>query len=166
MPQLDPTWFASQLFWLLVSFVTLYFILSKLILPPLLEILARREQTRASDIDQAQSLKTQAEDARLTYERALAEARAKAQQLVNDAVIGQKARAEKAGHELDRQIAARLTDAEQKIRAKKQELMDALTPATAELAEMIVGKLTQRTPAGDKTGSVIHDLLKVRGGQR
>ena len=50
MPQLDPTWFASQLFWLAITFVTLYVVLSRFVLPPLLEIIARRAQTAQDDM--------------------------------------------------------------------------------------------------------------------
>ena len=63
MPQLDPTWFASQLFWLAVTFVMIYVILAKMALPPLMEIIERRKQTVEGDISQAQTLKSQAEQA-------------------------------------------------------------------------------------------------------
>jgi len=166
MPQLDPTWFASQLFWLFIAFAALYFILARKILPPLQGILAQREQTISSDLDQAQSSKNQAEKAREEYERTLAEARSRAQQLINEAALAQKAKAEQAGKDMDQQVSKKLAEAEQKIQAKKRELMDALTPVTAELAGMIVEKLTQRAPTNDKVNAVIGELLKSRSGQR
>src|SRR4051812_21405716 len=115
MPQLDSTWFASQLFWLLVSFAALYFLLARLVLPPLQGVLARRAQVMATDLDTAQRAKSQAEEARQAYERTLAEARARSQALIADAMREHKAKAEQAGKELDAQIAQRLADAEKKI---------------------------------------------------
>ena len=166
MPQLDPTWFASQLFWLLLAFIALYAILARKILPPVQGIIMQREQTISSDLGQAQSLKNAAEKARDEYERTLAETRSRAQQLINEAALAHKARAEEAGKAMDQEIGKKLADAEKRISNKKRELMDALTPVSAELAGTIVEKLTQRAPANDKVKEVIGELLKTRGGQR
>ena len=102
MPQLDPTWFASQLFWLAVAFVMLYVILSRFILPPLTGIMLARRQTVENDISKAQTLKTEAEQARLDYEKTLAESREKARQLVAAAMHDEKVRAEQTSKDFDR----------------------------------------------------------------
>jgi F-type H+-transporting ATPase subunit b len=91
MPQLDPTWFASQIFWLVVSFVTLYVVLSRFVLPPLVDVVARRKQTMEGDINQAQRLKSDAEIAKTDYERMAAEARNTAQQQITEALAANKA---------------------------------------------------------------------------
>src|SRR5687768_8785350 len=130
MPQLDPTWFASQLFWLFVTFMALYAVLAYMVLPPLQNIIARRQDTIEGDIASAEKLKTEAEAARQDYERTMAEARDRAQQLISDAMDKQKAKADLANKELDRQIATKLADASRRIATKKKELIDSLTPAT------------------------------------
>lgn len=161
MPQLDPTWFVSQLFWLVLTFTLLYIVLARVVLPPLQNIVARRESTIEGDIAMAEKLKADAETAREDYERTLAEARDKAQDLINDAMAEHKAKAEIANKEMDEQIAAKLEEATKNIDAKKKELMDALSPATEELTSLIVEKLTHRNAAKDKVGSVITQLFKA-----
>lgn len=143
MPQLDPTWFASQLFWLFVCFVALYFVLSKLVLPPLMQIMADRAATIGSDVEMAQRLKTEAEDARAHYEKTMAVARSDAQAMVNNAVAEQKSAAEARNKELEKQIEQKLANASTQITAKKNALMAELSPAVKELTDMIVEKLTQ-----------------------
>lgn len=160
MPQLDPTWFASQLFWLAITFIGLYFVLSRLVLPPLQDILAKREQTMTGDLEEAQNLKVQAEHARVDYERMMVEARERAQQVIQDALAAGKARAEQASRDLDRDIEKKLVDASQKIGAKKQELIDGLSTSTAELTAMIVQKLTQREPNKAQLNTVLTQLSK------
>jgi len=160
MPQLDPTWFASQLFWLAILFVALHVILSRLVLPPLQGTIARRKQTVEADLERAQRLKTHAEKARQDYERTLAEARQNAQTLIADSLQAQKADAERAGKELDKKIEQQLSAATQQITARKQELMDALTPTASELAAMIVEKLTAQAPGKDQLGKAIGNLTK------
>jgi len=162
MPQLDPTWFASQLFWLAFTFVALYFVLSRLVLPPLQDVIARRQQTVSNDISSAQSLKSQAEEARQNYERTLAETRARAQQMLIDAAQEHKSKAERASKEMDKQIEIRLSDASRRISARKDEMIETLTPTATELTAMIVEKLTQQKPTSDQVSRIINDLSKGR----
>jgi len=164
MPQLDPTWFASQLFWLAVSFTVLYFILSRLILPPLQEVIARREQTQGQDIETAQALKFQADHAKQEYEATMAASREKAQGLLAEAVATQKAKAEAAGREMDAQIAKKLDEASKKIAVKKQELTQSLVPTAVELAGMVVEKLTQQKPAQARIEALVAGLSKQHKG--
>ncbi|MDX1975804.1 MAG: hypothetical protein SFT92_09060 [Rickettsiales bacterium] len=149
MPQLDPTWFASQLFWLAITFSLMYLVLSRLVLPPLLDVLEGRKNTAASDLDQAQSLKIQAEQARLDYEHVLADARERSTQLINDATQANNARIDQASKKLDAEIAVKLTEATKKIAARKQELLTSLSPATTELTALIVEKLLHVSPNSD-----------------
>ena len=164
MPQLDPTWFASQLFWLLLTFGALYFVLARKVLPVLQGVLDKRAQTMSSDIDTAQRAKSQAEEAKQNYERALAEARANAQKLMSETMAAQKAKAEQTARELDQQAIRNMAEAEQKITARKQELINSLSPAAGELAGMIVEKLTRHAPAAGKVQAVLGELSKVRNG--
>lgn len=160
MPQLDPTWFASQIFWLFVCFVALYFMLSKLILPPLLEVMAKRTDVLASDVDMAQRLKSQAEQARQEYEKTLVTARSNAQAVMNEALAEQKAKAEAKGKELDKQIERKLGEAATRIGAQKIQMMNDLNPAVMELTSLIVEKLTQSKPSGDKVETVLRAAAK------
>ncbi|MDE3060621.1 MAG: F0F1 ATP synthase subunit B' [Pseudomonadota bacterium] len=162
MPQLDPTWFASQIFWLAVTFAALYFLMSRLVLPPLEEVVGRRQQTISGDLDRAQRLKSEAERARLEYERLLAETRAKAQKLLDDAMQAHKQSAETQARAMEQQIEHKLKEASQKISAKKQELIAILTPTAVDLTAMIVEKLTNRAPSSDQVGRVLNELSKSK----
>jgi F-type H+-transporting ATPase subunit b len=163
MPQLDPTWFASQIFWLAISFIALYLVLARHMLPPLQGMLARREETVASDLETAKNMTRQAEQAKVHYERALSEARGKAQELFAEALAEQKASADKAAAAMDKQIAAKVSEAEKTITAKKTALLDALVPMCSELASMIVEKLSGTATNGNTTtGSLSDESLKSR----
>jgi len=87
-PPFDPTYFASQLFWLAISFAVLYFLLSRWLLPRIGSAIEERKDRIADDLDAAAGLKAQADDAVKAYEKSLADARAKAQ------AVGAEARAE------------------------------------------------------------------------
>ena len=82
MPQLDVPPFASQIFWLIVAFSTLYYLLSRKALPRLGEILEARQDRIAADLDEAQRLRRDAEAALASYERLIAEAQDEAHALL------------------------------------------------------------------------------------
>ena len=60
MPQLCDAWFGNQIFWLLVTLVVIYFILSRVALPRIAAILAERQGTITNDIAAAEDLKAKA----------------------------------------------------------------------------------------------------------
>lgn len=60
MPQFDPTYFASQVFWLIVTFGILYLLMAKIALPRIGDILEVRQDRIAADLDRAEQLKREA----------------------------------------------------------------------------------------------------------
>ena len=147
MPQLDSTWFASQLFWLFLCFTFLYVLLSRLVLPPLQKVISSRKNVIDGDLSVAQELKSQAEQAKQFYENTLAKSREAAQSLINETEIASKARTEESIKDLDAQLTVKSAAAATAISAKKRELINDLMPATIEFSSLIVEKLTNRSPS-------------------
>lgn len=84
LPQLDVHSYPTQIFWLIVSFVILYLIMSKVALPRIAEVLEERQERIADDIETAERLRSEAGAVQAEYEKALAEARGKAQALFRE----------------------------------------------------------------------------------
>ncbi len=80
-PPFDSTYFPSQLLWLAISFGALYWLMSRVALPRIESILADRQAAIARDLDEASRLQASADAAAANYEQALADAKAKAQDL-------------------------------------------------------------------------------------
>ncbi len=158
MPQLDPTWFASQLFWLVVCFSILYIVLSRCILPPLQGVIASRKGAIDGDLVAAQKFKEDAEAARLDYEKTLLQSREAAQKLLADAEINSKEKAQSASKALEAQVATQLANASKNITVKKQELLSALMPEIAGFSSMITEKLTSRTPSVVQVETAIKNI--------
>ena len=90
----DPTTFASQLLWLVITFVIFYLAMSKIVMPRVGSILESRHDRIAQDLDEASRLKAEADAAVATYESELAAARAKANSIGATARDAAKAKAE------------------------------------------------------------------------
>lgn len=160
MPQLDAasSLFISQLFWLAVSFALLYLLLSRVLLPPLTGIMQQRKDTVSGDILRAQTLKEEAEQAREQYERTVADAHLRSQQVFADAGLAIKQHAEKANTEMDRVVAEKLAQAQAAIAAKKQEVYTQLASDSAELVAGIVEKFTNTRPDAARISALLRSL--------
>lgn len=160
MPQFDPTYFASQVFWLIVTFGILYWLMAKIALPRIGDILEVRQDRIAADLDRAEQLKREAEQARETYEKALADARSSAQALLADAQ--QKANAEAAQKlkELDDRLADKIRGAEETIASAKTDAMESLTDIATEAAAAASGKLLDQTVEADEAKAAVEAVLK------
>ena len=82
MPQLDFATFPNQIFWLVVSLVVIYLVLSRMALPRIAAVLAERQGSITNDLAAAEDLKRQAAEAENAYTKALADARAEAQEII------------------------------------------------------------------------------------
>ena len=80
-PPFETETYAGQLLWLAITFVALYTLLSRLVLPRLGGIIENRRGMIANDLDDAAAMKSRAEEAGTAYEKALAEAKGRAQAL-------------------------------------------------------------------------------------
>ncbi len=143
MPQFDPNVFATQLFWLVVTFTLLYIGITKLVLPRVTDVLEARQRRIDDDLEKAAALKQEAEGVLAEYEKARAEAEAKAQALVReaqDSLAGESARQHDA---LSPQLAEQVADAEAQIVKAREEAKAGLGAAAAEVvaaaAQHLVG---------------------------
>jgi F-type H+-transporting ATPase subunit b len=133
MPQLDPSTFGSQLFWLAVSFVTLYVVLSVLVLPRIGATMAKRSDQLDGDLAEAEALRAKAEAALEAYEEALAQARTKA--LVVAQTMRAEVQAETARQkaELDAKLAEEAAAADSRLAATREVALAGLRDAAKEI---------------------------------
>lgn len=115
MPQLDFDTFPSQIFWLIVALVVLYYILSRVALPRIGSVLEARSDAIADDLDRAADFKRRAEEADQSYQTALAEARAKAQEIAAKTRAEIQKDVDAAIAEADAEISARTAESEQRL---------------------------------------------------
>jgi F-type H+-transporting ATPase subunit b len=91
MPQLDFSTWGNQIFWLVITLVVIYLVLSRVALPRIASVLAERQGTITNDIAAAEDLKAKAQDAEAAYDKALIDARAEAAIVKADTKIAAKA---------------------------------------------------------------------------
>jgi F-type H+-transporting ATPase subunit b len=159
-PPFQPETFASQLFWLAITFAALYLLASRLVLPRVGGIIDARAKRIEGDLAEAQRFKTEAEAANAAYEKALADARARAQALANATREKQAAEAEKKRKALEHQLDAKLAEAEKTIAATKTAAMGNVRNIATEAAAAIVKRLIGAEPSGQAVTTAVSEALK------
>ena len=139
--------FGGQLLWLAITFAALYTLMSRLVLPRLTGIIENRRAMIAKDLDDAAAMKTRAEEAGTAYDKALAEAKGRAQALAQEtrAKLSAESDARRKGLEAD--LNARLAESEATITARKAEAMGHVRGIARDTASAIIERLTGRAPA-------------------
>lgn len=141
MPQLDFATFPNQIFWLLVTLVVLYALLSRVVLPRIASILAERQGTISNDLTMAEELKMKAEAAEAAYHEALAKARAEAGKIIAATKAEIEKDLAKATAKADADIAARLAESDKAIGAIRAGALDAVTLVARDTAKELVAAL-------------------------
>ncbi|MTJ83267.1 MAG: F0F1 ATP synthase subunit B' [Telmatospirillum sp.] len=145
MPQFDPTFYTTQLFWLFVTFVVLYLLLSTLAMPKIGAVLEERQRKIDDNLDKAAQLKAEAEQAIALYEKALAESRAQAQTLLREAAEAMARQSEERQKQLNDRLSQQVKAGEARIGAAKDEALGHVRDVAAEAARSITAKLTGAT---------------------
>ena len=84
MPQLDYGTFIPQIVWLLLTFVILYLIMSRVILPKIADVLEQRQDRIASDLEEAEKLRKEAQKVIEIYEKEIENAHISANQITEE----------------------------------------------------------------------------------
>ncbi len=159
-PPFDKQTFASQLVWLAITFVALYLLMSKVGLPRVGGIIENRRAKIAADLAEAQRLKQQSDDAIAAYEKALAEARARAQAIAAKTRDKLMAEADARRKALEAKLNERLAEAEKSIDATRRAAMANVTGIAAETAAAIVERLIGAKLPGNAVAAAVAEALK------
>jgi F-type H+-transporting ATPase subunit b len=141
MPQLDFSTFDNQIFWLLVTLVVIYFVLSRIALPRIASVLAERQGTITNDIAAAEDMKQKAVEAEDAYNKALADARLEANKIVADTKAEIQKDLDKAIAEADAEIGARAAEGEKAIAAIRASAIDDAGTVAKDIAKDIVASI-------------------------
>jgi F-type H+-transporting ATPase subunit b len=154
-PPFQPQNFPSQLFWLAVTFVLLYVLMSRIALPRISGILANRSKRISDDLAAAEGLKERSNAAHAAYEKSLAEARGRAQSIASSTREKQAAEAEATQKQLEAKLHEKLAAAEQSIASTRTAAMGHVGTIAADPASAIVERLIGKTPSDHEVAAAL-----------
>ena len=159
-PPFDPSTFASQLVSLLIAFVALYLIVSRIALPRVGSVLDARQNKIEGDLAEAQNLKDASDGALKAYESELAAARSRAQAIGAENREKFNAASEAERKTLEERLSMKLAEAEKAIASTREAAMSNVRGIAADAAGAIVQRLTGLVPDGKSLDSAVDASLK------
>lgn len=133
LPQLDVSTFSSQIFWLIIAFLLLYALMSKLALPRVSEILELRESDINNNLTRAETLQKEMEEIKASYEDALAEAHAEAQDVMNKIAANTSEKVTEKHTAFSEDARKRLLKSEENINQAKNEVLKSMEDIAADI---------------------------------
>lgn len=162
MPQLDVSTFPTQLFWLAVTFIALYILMATLGLPRVAKIIDARRGRVDGDLEKAGQMKAEAEAVIAAYERALAEARAQAQQTLKETTERLGAEAAKRQSAIAEKLAAETAAAEKRIDAARTAALSGLRGIAIDVARAATARLAGAEIDAERAAAAVDAVLKER----
>ena len=145
MPQLDPKYWASQAFWLILVFTLLYLAISKLFIPKIKSNLEDRENKIRDDIDEANNLKDLSEKKQKEYNLVIENAKKEVQKILNENKSKLNTEIENKKKIIEKEIEEEIQKAQIEIKNLKKNSINDIGKISEELAQKIIEEIS-----GDK----------------
>ena len=159
-PPFQKDTFASQLVSLVIAFVALYLIVSRIALPRVGGAIDARQNAIDDDLAEAQKLRDQSDAALKAYEGELASARSKAQAIGADTREKLNAASEAERKALEDKLSVKLTEAEKTIASTRETAMSNVRGIAVDAASAIVAQLTGVQPDAQSVNGAVDASLK------
>ncbi|MDF1792521.1 MAG: F0F1 ATP synthase subunit B' [Thalassobaculaceae bacterium] len=160
LPQLDATTYPTQIFWLIVSFILLYIVMSKVAIPRIADVLEERQERIEDDIETADRLRGEAETVKAEYEKAVADARSQAHDLVRKAMDEIADSHAKSEAEAAKKTAETTKAAEARIAEQRTQALESLKSVASEAAAEATAKLTGLKVSDAKIGKAVEAAMQ------
>jgi F-type H+-transporting ATPase subunit b len=163
MPQLDPSVWPTQLFWLAITFIALYLVIWRVALPRIADVLEARQRKLDDDLKKASALKDEAETILAEYEKMRADAQASAHAVLQKTQGEMKAEAGRQSQALAAKLSQQTEEAEARIAEAKTAALASLEGTVNEVVAAATEKL-MGAKAGDQ--EIARAVGSVMGGKR
>ena len=145
MPQLDPTYWASQAFWLILVFSILYVSIAKFYLPKIKKNLDDRENKIKEDLDEANNLKSLSEEKLKEYEITLENSKVEVTKILLESKNKLDKDIRRKKETMEKEIEIEISKAQEEILDLKKSSINSINSISQDISSSIIEKLS-----GDK----------------
>lgn len=158
LPQLDPSTYTSQVFWLVIVFTFLYLFFSKKSLPEISKVVENRSERIRSDLDTAESLRSEVSAVQKAYEANIAQARQEASTTLNNTQVELKAKADAQAKKMQENAQSSIQNLEQSIAVARDNAMAEMQAIVSNVAIEATHKIIGVRPDASEAKAVIESL--------
>jgi len=160
MPQLNPDYWVSQIFWVILVFTILYVILWKIILPKINENLENRKSQILTDLDDAQKFKDQSEENISEYNKIFNQAKQDAKKILDETRKKINLDIENKNNQFNLEIEKEVENAEKEIKALKLSSIKDINKISIETSSEIVRKMVGTEVNASSVSAIVEDISK------
>ena len=163
MPQLDPEFWISQIFWLILTFGTLYIVLSKLILPKISSNLELRKSQIQENIEAAEKQRVESESKLKEYDDIVLKSKIKAKNIFKESREKAIKDINFKKETLDKQIDEEIKKAESEIEILKKSAPEKINKIAVEISSELIKKIIGAELNNSSVSAIVDDLSKRNG---
>ena len=156
MPQLNPEFFVSQLFWLVVTFSFLLIFLWRISLPRIGSVLEKRERKINDDLTTAKELQIEAEKIQEMIEDQINKAQLNASEMIKNSSTSFQKKAEEELNKLDRELDIKIDKSTSEIEKNKNDSLKQVQNQINQITKLTLSKLSSVDVSDDE----INDAIK------
>ena len=160
MPQLNPDYWVSQIFWVMLIFGTLYVILWKAILPKINENLENRKSQILTDLDDAQKFKDQSEEKLSEYNKILNQAKQEVKKILDGTRKKVNRDIENKKNQFNLEIEKEIEKAKKEIKTLKLSSIEDINKIAIETSSEIVKKIVGTEVNASSVSAIVEDTSK------
>ena len=165
MPQLDPTYQASQGFWLILIFTLLYLALSKLFIPKIKNSIDDRENRIKDDLDEAQKLKEVAETKLKEYEISIENAKKDVQKILFESKNKLNSEIQNKKKTFEKEIETEIKNAEKEIESFKKDSLESISKISEEITSKIIENISGEPMNQSSVKATVQESVKKNIGK-
>ena len=160
MPQLNPEFWAAQIFWLILTFSSLYLIIWKVFLPKITLSIENRKSRVVNDLDEAQKLKENAEKKLNEYNKIIEESKKEAKKIIEDSKKKLDRDIENKKQKFNDEIEKELMAAEKEIKDLKKSSISNINNIAAETSAEIIKQIINIEVNKSSISAIVDDVVK------
>ena len=160
MPQLNPEFWAAQIFWLILTFSSLYLIIWKVFLPKITLSIENRKSRVVNDLDEAQKLKENAEKKLNEYNKIIEESKKEAKKIIEDSKKKLDRDIENKKQKFNDEIEKELMAAEKEIKDLKKSSISNINNIAAETSAEIIKQIINIEVNKSSVSAIVDDVVK------
>ena len=160
MPQLNPEFWAAQIFWLILTFSSLYLIIWKVFLPKITLSIENRKSRVVNDLDEAQKLKENAEKKLNEYNKIIEESKKEAKKIIEDSKKKLDRDIENKKQQFNDEIEKELMAAEKEIKDLKKSSISSINNIAAETSAEIIKQIINIEVNKSSVSAIVDDVVK------
>ena len=160
MPQLNPEFWASQIFWLILIFSILYIVIWKIFLPKITDSIENRKSRIVNDLNETQKLKESAEKKLEEYNKIIENTKKEAKRIIEDNKKKLEKDIKNKKQKFNKEIEKELMSVEKEIESLKKSSIPSINKIAVEVSSEVIKQLVGTSVNMSNVSAIVEDISK------